>query len=266
MSYHWEEKTPLERALNEQLERIKRKMREHRDTEGKYRLEEDAEARALERQQGTLDHKLSLDEICLDRGTKKFERREDRYKDDCAALVKRVEAFTKRKEARLKAAADTLAKLEAEQTKIETHLAREKEAGRQARKAERDEQERQQALRRSRWDHPTWEQDKPEVDPADEVMLTLTQVAGIFKERLGVSRATFYRLYRPMLTVYFLGSDQVDDGYTVEASSTGEVCALFRQRRRWGTKRAKKSDVEALIEYLTHIPSGKISGVANSHS
>jgi predicted DNA-binding transcriptional regulator AlpA len=94
-------------------------------------------------------------------------------------------------------------------------------------------------------DHPLWEQTKPPVAPEEEQLLTMNEVVALFGERLKVSRATFYRQYRKHLTVYYLGSSG-------RPSRFG--------RKGWSLMRAKKSDVEALINDVVRAPIGKTLG------
>lgn len=93
---------------------------------------------------------------------------------------------------------------------------------------------------------PLWEVTKPEVAPKDEEMLTMQQVVEVFKERLGVSRATFYRQFRKHLTVHYLGQEVVHQWHPLEQQ--------WSRGSREGTMRARRSDVEALINHVVAEP------------
>jgi hypothetical protein len=121
----------------------------------------------------------------------------------------------------------------------------EQQRSREDRKRRYEEGERELERLAQLSGHPPWEQTKPHVAPEDEELLTMNEVVALFVERLKVSRATFYREYRKHLTVYYLGS-------------SGRP-SLFG-RKGWSLMRAKRSDVEALINDVVRAPIGKTLG------
>lgn len=195
--------------------------------------------------------------------------KEEQEKKDLHAKEerKRVQALAKQKEKEAKAQEKEAKAEEKEERK--RSKARAKEERKRTRARAKEEQERQQArekeeqkrqLEESRRGVPKWEWDKPSVKPEDEIMLTMTDATALFKERLGVSRATFYRLYRPMLTVYFLSFYQA---FERKHSGKSDVAGRYAYREYSecrGTKRAKKSDVDALILYLIDNPALRMAG------